>query len=560
MSESYDGETNGISAGSADGVDSFPSQETPSPDGKTKPSAHARNGTKHTLKSGQRNIAAGFQQLLTATPHFEKTHPSFEGEVERDHAERPFGGNRISPELSRFERWYVGQFAPEDSQTMADALNHGPLVLSDLEPKQFNVREGADDDATRIRLLREFHARGQLKFPPTIDFDVGRSLAQSSERLGWDIRGFLEAFNPAILGTPREKEIILELGPGSGKTKLELKEITRDGYMYLADSDALYIPPKESVGGFINRRRVEKAIGMELTEQEWSTLDEFFTKILLLDEAYLLAPDGPAVRYDERARTRMHRDPNAIGQLMLEKAHLLSTVQTVPSSTSTRGRNGTPLHPYHVQPLQTEGFMRARKLLAENFAEYLLHHDIFETMSVDPRGTIIADFRRLGQLREHGINGLVFGVRSTVFLPKRERFALATDLIQSRMTPESVYANDEVRDLDGGEYCLRELLEMQRQLGLQRPIHVITGPGFEGQDFNQGSTGVVRSYVVGPPPKVEAIGNRLMPVEINGRTGAAYRMRPLTDLTKDVPFLRSQDADGRLANAVAESRQRLGFE
>jgi len=396
----------------------------------------------------------------------------------------------------------IGELEQESpkQRTVSGCFRKTAELLADREPGSVEitslVRQN-DEILNELKqnnglpmFLRALTSRGELAEIPEIHWRVDRGLEEYRLRFGLDIEILTQA-----LADPERKKILFEFGPGCGKSKLERTEQTDGRWTDIAMADKLYYPLNGFVNAMIDWPKLEKAIGIKLSEADQEILSDMLYKVVMIQDRQT---EQDHFEYHTERMERLKNNPNAIRQILAEIAPQLPDISIVPTTISTRDDKGNVIYTYKRDIKQAkESSPALAKAIAEigdaeRINKYVAEKDAFEAVPAYPAGIIVGDFSLIEALKSEQVD-LAIGVRSTVYKYNQEYVDFLVEMTD-KLSSDGLYIADCVRDNDGWYYRLAEAVEFinreqakqkNGQADYQLNVAVILGEGFPGEDHRQ---------------------------------------------------------------------------
>jgi len=417
---------------------------------------------------------------------------------------------------------------------IAEILDQEEIDLSKYNEDNVLSLKGLEDPKNKALFLRALNAIGKLKPIPEIFWRVDRDLEEYSGRFGVDVADLLKQ-----LASGDRKKIILELGPGSGKSKEErTKQGISDNYSDFALSDQAYYSLASVFRNVLDYKKIESEVG-PLSETEKGFLADYLYKVLAIEKGQT-AKDN--FGYDRAVMEGITDDPNNLKQFVGQLEEKLKIANEIPTDFRTANESGETVYPSKIKiSEQPEKIQQAISLLGD-LNSYLdqekMAGDLYEAIDIHPAGLVIGDFSELKKLKPGQID-LALAVRSTVYKENSE-YQQYLDNIYHSLTDEGVVIDDSVRENFGRDYRLDDLFNLQKKLGPEAKVYVVIGPGVKGEDYNQET--VPMAFVLSKnEDKIKTVGENL-------RTGC--RLEAINTVVADEKFLMSLDQTGRIKTRV----------
>lgn len=417
---------------------------------------------------------------------------------------------------------------------VAEMLEQEEIDLSQYNEDNILSLKGLEDPKNKALFLRALNAIGKLKPIPEIFWRVDRDLEEYSERFGVDVAGLLKK-----LASGDRKKIILELGPGSGKSKEErAQQGIADNYSDFALSDQAYYSLAGVLRNILDYKKIEDQVG-PLSETEKDFLADYLYKVLAIEKGQT-AKDN--FEYDQTVMDAITDDPNNLKQFIGRLEEKLQIADEIPTDFRTAGENGEAVYPNKIKiSEQTEKLQQAISLLGD-LNSYLdqekMAGDLYEAIDAHPAGLVIGDFSKLKKLKPGQVD-LVLAVRSTVYEEGVE-YRQYLDNIYLSLKNEGVVLDESIRENFGRDYRLDDLFNLQKRLGPEAKVYVVIGPGVKGEDYNQET--VPMAFVLSKNEENAKI--------IESELRAGCRLEAINTVVADEKFLMSLDQTGRIKTRV----------
>jgi len=445
--------------------------------------------------------------------------------------------NEFSAEL---DRPLDEQIVRTQFKSIAELLNRENIDLGQYERVSVLVLQGLLKDPEKRRVtLVTLSRMGKLEPIPEIHWRVDRSLEDYNRRLGINLSGFLEE-----KGQHKPNQKLLEIGPGSGMSKLERAEQGMNKYYNeISLSDKIYYPLVQVIEKLLDFEKIEAESGEALSEEDRYTLADFLYKSMVIANGQT-AQD--TFEYNEQIQTAIGKDINNLKQILPNVTENFRLTQTVPQSISTRDSQGNVVYPYKIeQAKQTVAFQKAKELLDKTITEYLRADwqevDYHELIDAFPPNVLLGDIKDITRLSPNQID-VELGVRSTVYIRGEEYEKFLGDLFE-RLSPGGVVIDDSIRDNDGWYYRIAEVLAAKDKNPDQNmEVMVVLGPGFSGEDYRQDS--VPLAMIATKDGSHKALTEKYL------KDG--HKLVRLEDLAADSAYLKTLDKTGWTAKQVAE--------
>jgi|GEM_PF-3981756 len=336
--------------------------------------------------------------------------------------------------------------------------------------------------------LRVLQSRGKLAPVPEIFWKVDRDNEDYRERFGFDVIELLRK-----LKGKGEKKILLEFGPGSGKSREERHEAGLDEhYTDVAVADSLYYHLRDLIKEIIDWGKLEEDLGRKISEEDKIFLAEVMYKTIVIKDG---ETGKENFKYDKERIKKMARDPNAVRDVILSVAGKLESVIAVPTDYSEIDDNKKRIYPRKILlSAMSEDFNRARDLFSKNSAKYIRGEqeipDVYDALPAFPAGLIIGDFAKIEALKDDQID-VALGVRSTVY-KEGEDYHDFMLMMFDKLKTGGVYVDDNIRENFGVNYRVEELKKI-KEMWDSKPgekaeinVYVIMGRGVKGEDDDKG--------------------------------------------------------------------------
>ncbi len=418
--------------------------------------------------------------------------------------------------------------------SLSTALQEKDVDLRRYEKLQKQTVTSFDAFHLGTALLQGFHARGLLAPVPEIHWRVDRTAEEYNRRFGFDVKQFLAHF-----ARDGKQQLLLEFGPGNGTYKKDRGQSVA-GYIDLALCDKLYYPLNKLIGNILDFEKLQP-----INDEEKGLICDFLYRILVIKEGQTAFDH---FEYDQDVLEALKQNPQQLIHHLIRKAPLLKTVDCVPQTISTRDSTGNVIYPYKLAKPQTENFARICEALATNLQTYFVAPgetiNIYDHIPAYPAGTIVSDFKDVKNLKDKQLD-VALGVRSTVYLRGQDYIEFMGN-VANKLNTNGIYVDDNVRDNDGWYYRIAELLEVQKNT--DNDIYIITGKGFEGEDFNQNEAVPLAVVLTKDEEKLQYLKEHLEP---------GHELKKLDEVANDNNYLSQLDATGNVLGKVTEQRARL---
>ncbi|MBI2444670.1 MAG: hypothetical protein HYV42_05545 [Candidatus Magasanikbacteria bacterium] len=364
----------------------------------------------------------------------------------------------------------------------------GAIDITRYVQQQEAVLKAVKEQQMAGLLNRTLQAQGELAPIPEIHWRVDRSLAEYRERLGFDVTKLLKH-----LAESDQRKVLLEFGPGSGRSKQERSQQEIDTYYQdIALTDRVYYPLADVIERIVDWARLEQSAG-KLTDEEKKLMADMLYKLVLIKDGQIGAKK---FEYATGRQERITADPTELPAVLEEIAPQVDKADSIPDIISSRDENGQVYYPGAIDVSTTEknskNFLAAKKLLGRRMQSYIRQDvDLYDAIPAYPPGVIIGDFGEISKLKNGSID-VAMGVRSTVYKRDRAYIAFLQNL-SDKLKTGGIYLDDNVRDNDGWRSRIAEVVQLRDQLqrragdrALDIEIQLILGPGFRGEDAAKG--------------------------------------------------------------------------
>ncbi len=379
--------------------------------------------------------------------------------------------------------------------------------------------------------FRTLNRMGRLSPIPEIHWRVDRSNQEYNRRLGINVVEFLQQRAEAS----KQKQILLEIGPGSGKAKEERTGLgLSEHYQDVALSDKIYYPLSGIVEKLIDFSHLEQTGSIKLTTQEREQLADFVYKTLIIAKGQT---SSDTFAYDEHNQVKLVEDINNLRDIVKEQlAERLKAASGVPDTISVH-RGGQVVYPYKLKTSAwSPALQAAKKMLENNPAQYMRTDweqiDYYNLIDAFPANVMVGDLSEIEKLKSNQVD-VELAVRSTVYKRGEEYGEFLQQLID-KLNRGGVAVDDSIRDNDGWYYRIAEVLEVKQKAGPDIEVLVVLGPGFPGEDKRQDR--VPLSMIITKQGSSEEL------VRKNLLQG--YEIIKLEDLASDQEYLGSLDDTG----------------
>ncbi len=344
--------------------------------------------------------------------------------------------------------------------------------------------------------LRVLQERGQLKPIPEIHWRVDRSNEEYIRRFGFDILSLLQ--NRAT----DTKQILLELGPGSGQSKAERAESpVMEHYIDIGLADTLYYPISRFIENSIDWETLKKRLPAEFvcTPAVQSIFCDALAKTLLISNGQT---SQDTFTYAEDRIKRLTQNPEELKLILAEIAQEFLVTHTVPSTISTRDSHGTVQYTNKIS-LTDPALMEIKKIFCAEPKMFLRHHSGYEAVPAHPEGMLLGDFDSVQSIQSNSVD-IAFGARSTVYKRDEEYVGFVLEMMRI-LKKGGIYFDDSIRDNDGWYYRLAEMAKIVKDLEVKQKekfyTYIILGPGFEHEDYAKDN--VPLAFVMGKETDVQ---------------------------------------------------------
>jgi hypothetical protein len=437
--------------------------------------------------------------------------------------------------LSGMFRRLAEVFKEEGSET---------LDLRILETHQTEVYE--NDHSLYLRAL---HERRELKPIPEIHWRVDRGKEEYQRRFGFDVIHFLKEFD-----TNSARPLLLEFGPGSGKSKAQRKVELGDRYIDMAMADTVYYSLAECIYNLIDWEKI--------TEIDAGKPGLAITQKILSDALYklIMIRDGDEEKenfsYATERIEQIQKNPEDLKKILQKISSRFRSVRTVPSSISSRTPDGRVFYPYKVS-LDDAEISSMKDILANQLesGDCIKDTSIFDAIPARPEGMIIGDFSEIQKLQNTQID-VGIAVRATVYKRDNDWKDYIVEM-SKKLSAGGVLIDDSIRDNDGWYYRCGELqssrdmikqLRKKGEIQFDIEIYVILGPGFPGEDYSKEK--VPLAFILSKESKA--------PKQIQQLLDTGFKMKKLDEVLIDKKYLAQLDTTGQTLAGVVKLESEFG--
>lgn len=424
---------------------------------------------------------------------------------------------------------------------IASLLDRQNIDLATFGKQQELVLRSLLTGESRGVALRTLARMDKLEPIPEIHWRVDRNLEEYNRRLGVDVSEFLTA--RALQSETGKQQILLEIGPGSGASKQERANANlNQHYQDYALSDRIYYPLAGVFEKLIDFEGLEKATQNKLSAEDRKQLADFLYKALVIARGQT---EKDLFDYDQPNQKLLVDDINNLKLLLPELAERLRSLDTVPSTISTRDSAGNVIYPYKEKVSEfSPALQKAKTLLDQDFNQYLQKDwekkDFYELIDAFPANTMIGDIKDLNRLKDNQVD-VEMAIRSTVY-SRGEDYVNFLTTLSKKLAKGGIAMDDSIRDNDGWYYRLAEIMEAKSQMPNDLEILVVLGPGFEGEDTRQDRVPLAILMT-----KSGSSQENLQQYLLDG-----YEVVPLEELVQDTEYLSTLDKTGLTAQKVRE--------
>lgn len=383
----------------------------------------------------------------------------------------------------------------------------GSVDLEQYLPYQQKILEQLQQEGGKVLLLRALSSREELRPLPEIFWKVDRGDEDYQKRFGFSILEFLQKQKKG-----EEKQVLVEFGQGSGKSKKERAEAGLDEhYLDVGMADKLYYNLRELVRPMINWDELQKQLGKKytLSDADKDLITDMLYKVIVIADGEV---DNENFSYAQERIERITKDPNEIRKILSEIAPKLSTVSTIPDQTdyceiTTEGEKNYPRRSRVAGEDCSPAFLKTKQLLERNMKNLVMTEDqipdAYELVPAYPAGAIIGDFSGINSLKNRQID-IAVGVRSTVYKEDEDYSNFMQEMF-AKLNKDGIYIDDNIRENFGISNRIKQLQEIkkvwetkkwQKKQPEEINIHIIMGPGIEGEDHTENKSGVPMAVVI----------------------------------------------------------------
>ena len=425
-------------------------------------------------------------------------------------------------------------------KNIASLLDRKDIDLGSFETDQdFNLKTLLANEDAKGATFRVLSRMGKLAPVPEIHWRVDRNLEEYERRFGIDLDGFLEA----RAKEKNNKQVLLEIGPGSGVGKKERAGLNLSSdYQDFALSDKIYFPLAGLVEKLINFQKLEKDLEIELSQDMRTQLADFVYKTLVIKKEQT---SQDRFEYDDKITKMITDDVNLLKQAIPGIGEKIDSAKVVPSTISSRNDKGDVIYPYKIDANKWPQSMRkAKDKLGSDFSNYLIENwqnkDFYELIDAFPANVMLGDLRQIEKLKDNQID-VELAVRSTVYARDEDYVNFMRELVD-KVKDEGIVCDDSVRDNDGWYYRLAELFELKKATKDNLEIIIMLGPGFPGEDYRSNDA-PMSMYITKNGQSYELLSKFVLP---------EFKLKRLEDLIFDGRYLKSLDPQGATYKKVNE--------
>jgi hypothetical protein len=374
---------------------------------------------------------------------------------------------------------------------IANLLDVGTNVdLQNYSQRQELVlRKMIESPEIKIMAFQALQRMERLVPIPEIHWRVDRSMDEYSRRLGLNIPAYL--LSRSIKHS--SKQILLEIGPGSGVAKEERVKLgLTNNYQEYSLSDKIYYPIAGVIEKLLDFETIEDKIGESLNDSDRKALVDIIYKTIQIEHGQTGQENFEMDRYIKYILDYSPNNLKRIFQdvseewLLSTASQRLSVVESVPSNISSRDQNGKVNYPNKLRIADfSPSIQKAIKLLSASFSVCLRKDwedlDYLSLVDAFTANTIIGDIKDVSKLKDNQVD-VELAVRSTVYCRGDEYVQFLIDL-QNKLTDGGIALDDSIRDNDGWYYRIAEVVKAKSKMDQDAQIFVILGPGFDKEDF-----------------------------------------------------------------------------
>jgi len=416
-------------------------------------------------------------------------------------------------------------------KTVSSLLDRENIDLKTFEQNQELILSSLVKGDQKALVFRALNRMGRLSPIPEIHWRVDRSNEEYGRRLGVNLVEFLQ--ERAV--ESKRKQILLEIGPGSGIAKAERASLGLPAhYQDVALSDKIYYPLSSVVEKLVDYSKLEQAVGAKFSPEEKSQFADFIYKVLIIAQGQT---SSDTFSYDEQNQTQLIDDINNLKDIIPQQlSGRLKAASEVPSTISVH-RDGQVVYPYKLKTDSwSPALQAAKKLLEDNPTQYMRSDweqvDYYNLIDAFPANVMVGDLSQIEKLKDGQVD-VELAVRSTVYKRGEEYGEFLQQLI-GKLSRGGVAIDDSIRDNDGWYYRIAEVMQAKTEAGSNTEVLVVLGPGFPGEDKRQDR--VPLSMIITKQGSSEDL--------IRKNLLAGYEVVKLEDLASDQDYLGSLDDTG----------------
>jgi hypothetical protein len=420
---------------------------------------------------------------------------------------------------------------PDFFNTVSSLLSEKNIQLQDFE-KYYNITLlSVYSEKHRAKLFKSLAAKKLLSPVPEIHWRVDRNMEEYGRRLGVNVKSFLQT-----RVKPEKRQILLEIGPGSGEAKKERFGDLLDGYVDYGLSDKIYYPLAPIFRELLDFRKLEIE-----EESDKDILADYIYKVLVIKKGQT-AQD--VFEYDAEVNEELLVDINSLKNLWSVIQDKLEDSHVVPSGISNHV-DGKVVYNQKIDINNNPKLVTALKMLKADFKSYLKPRyneaDYFELVPAFPPNVMLGDMQNIDRLAENQID-VELASRATVYA-RGEAYVDFVKKLEKALATNGTALDDSIRDNDGHYYRIAEVLKAKKNMEPDTEVLVILGKPFEGEDYNQQDLVPLSMVITKRGSSKEQVerslegGNRVVTIE---------------DLAKDNQYLRSLDTSGKTLAEIAK--------
>lgn len=409
---------------------------------------------------------------------------------------------------------------------------------------------------------------------PELFWRADRKMEEYNRRSGVRIIDFFKALS-ARLG---KKGIFFEPGAGQGRGIFERSGPLNHYYHDFSLVDKVHYSIRAPMEQLIALDKLATAAGVTALEpSDQEVFYDYIYKTIYLNPGLYEATDEALPEqgvdlvqwYDRAAIGRITKDPNNLKEELRQLNTKLQRSLAVPSDFGILPRpNGHNLHPNKIALSDQSPAVQALiKTFASTPARFLhpeiLKDDLKKYIPIFPIGMMLGHFMDIKKFKPNQITGGV-DIRAIIYLPGYEEsdetevppvmtepeFIEYFVTLADKLTPDSAYFSDSVRENFGKVYRLAEAMAIRQQIDPECKLYIITGPGVSGDDYNQTAAVLGLALLKGDEP-VALLGDYL--------TGSDYQAHLLENYVanENETVLRQLDPSGEHYRRVQEAKRAL---